>query len=313
LKLTNEVKTGILVILGIALFVFGFSYLKSNDIFVSDRTFYAVYSDVEGVVNGTPVTVNGLPVGSIQNISFYKRNQLLVKFRVENDIQFSVNSLAQIYETGLIGGKALAIIPANDKATNAISNDTLQSSIAPGLTDLVNKKITNLQLKIESMVMSADSVLFKINRVFDDSTRNNLRKSVSSFNTTISDLSETSSMIKSIIQLNKNNVDLTLSNFSQISKDLSDVSSSLNDGNLDITLSNFKNSSDNLSKILIDINQGDGTLSKLIKNDSLFNNLNDASKSIDLLLEDIRLNPNRYIHFSVFGKKNKPYKFNEIN
>ena len=306
--MTNEVKTGILVILGIALFVFGFSYLKSNDIFVSDRTFYAVYSDVEGVVNGTPVTVNGLPVGSIQNISFYKRNQLLVKFRVENDIQFSVNSLAQIYETGLIGGKALAIIPANDKATNAISNDTLQSSIAPGLTDLVNKKITNLQLKIESMVMSADSVLFKINRVFDDSTRNNLRKSVSSFNTTISDLSETSSMIKSIIQLNKNNVDLTLSNFSQISKDLSDVSSSLNDGNLDITLSNFKNSSDNLSKILIDINQGDGTLSKLIKNDSLFNNLNDASKSIDLLLEDIRLNPNRYIHFSVFGKKNKPYK-----
>ena len=308
--MTNEVKTGILVILGIALFVFGFSYLKSNDIFVSDRTFYAVYSDVEGVVNGTPVTVNGLPVGSIQNISFYKRNQLLVKFRVENDIQFSVNSLAQIYETGLIGGKALAIIPANDKATNAISNDTLQSSIAPGLTDLVNKKITNLQLKIESMVMSADSVLFKINRVFDDSTRNNLRKSVSSFNTTISDLSETSSMIKSIIQLNKNNVDLTLSNFSQISKDLSDVSSSLNDGNLDITLSNFKNSSDNLSKILIDINKGDGTLSKLIKNDSLFNNLNDASKSIDLLLEDIRLNPNRYIHFSVFGKKNKPYKFN---
>ena len=308
--MTNEVKTGILVILGIALFVFGFSYLKSNDIFVSDRTFYAVYSDVEGVVNGTPVTVNGLPVGSIQNISFYKRNQLLVKFRVENDIQFSVNSLAQIYETGLIGGKALAIIPANDKATNAISNDTLQSSIAPGLTDLVNKKITNLQLKIESMVMSADSVLFKINRVFDDSTRNNLRKSVSSFNTTISDLSETSSMIKSIIQLNKNNVDLTLSNFSQISKDLSDVSSSLNDGNLDITLSNFKNSSDNLSKILIDINQGDGTLSKLIKNDSLFNNLNDASKSIDLLLEDIRLNPNRYIHFSVFRKKNKPYKSN---
>ena len=308
--MTNEVKTGILVILGIALFVFGFSYLKSNDIFVSDRTFYAVYSDVEGVVNGTPVTVNGLPVGSIQNISFYKRNQLLVKFRVENDIQFSVNSLAQIYETGLIGGKALAIIPANDKATNAISNDTLQSSIAPGLTDLVNKKITNLQLKIESMVMSADSVLFKINRVFDDSTRNNLRKSVSSFNTTISDLSETSSMIKSIIQLNKNNVDLTLSNFSQISKDLSDVSSSLNDGNLDITLSNFKNSSDNLSKILIDINQGDGTLSKLIKYDSLFNNLNDASKSIDLLLEDIRLNTNRYIHFSVFGKKNKPYKFN---
>ena len=308
MKLTDEVKTGILVIFGIGLFVFGFSYLKSNDIFVSDRTFYAVYSDVEGVVNGTPVTVNGLPVGSIQNISFYNGNQLLVKFRVENDIQFSVNSLAQIYETGLIGGKALAIIPANDKAANAVSNDTLKSAIAPGLTDLVNKKITNLQVKIESMVMSADSVLFKINRVFDDSTRNNLRESVSKFNLTISDLKETSSLIKSIVQSNKNEVDLTITNFSKISEDLSNISSSLNNGNLDTTIANFKNSSDDLSKILENMNSGNGTLSKLIKNESLFNNLNDASKSIDLLLEDIRLNPNRYIHFSVFGKKNKPYK-----
>ena len=308
MKLNNELKTGILVVFGIGLFVFGFSYLKSNDIFVSDRTFYAIYSDVEGVVNGTPVTVNGLPVGNIQNISFHDGNQLIVKFRVENDIKFSVNSVAQIYETGLIGGKALAIIPSNDKGPEAISNDTLKSSIAPGLTDLVNKKITNLQVKIESMVMSADSVLYKINRVFDDSTRSNLRKSVSDFNLTISDLKETSSLIKSIVQTNKSDVNLTISNVSKISNDLSSISSTLNNGDLDLTFANFKKSSDDLSLILKDINKGQGTISKLISNDSLFNNLNDASKSIDLLLEDIRLNPKRYIHFSVFGKKNKPYK-----
>ena len=308
MKLNNELKTGILVVFGIGLFVFGFSYLKSNDIFVSDRTFYAIYSDVEGVVNGTPVTVNGLPVGNIQNISFYDGNQLIVKFRVENDIKFSVNSVAQIYETGLIGGKALAIIPSKDKGPEAVSNDTLKSSIAPGLTDLVNKKITNLQVKIESMVMSADSVLYKINRVFDDSTRSNLRKSVSDFNLTISDLKETSSLIKSIVQTNKSDVNLTISNVSKISNDLSSISSTLNNGDLDLTFANFKKSSDDLSLILKDINKGQGTISKLISNDSLFNNLNDASKSIDLLLEDIRLNPKRYIHFSVFGKKNKPYK-----
>ncbi len=308
MKLNNELKTGILVVFGIGLFVFGFSYLKSNDIFVSDRTFYAIYSDVEGVVNGTPVTVNGLPVGNIQNISFHDGNQLIVKFRVENDIKFSVNSVAQIYETGLIGGKALAIIPSNDKGPEAVSNDTLKSSIAPGLTDLVNKKITNLQVKIESMVMSADSVLYKINRVFDDSTRSNLRKSVSDFNLTISDLKETSSIIKSIVQTNKSDVNLTISNVSKISNDLSSISSTLNNGDLDLTFANFKKSSDDLSLILKDINKGQGTISKLISNDSLFNNLNDASKSIDLLLEDIRLNPKRYIHFSVFGKKNKPYK-----
>ena len=308
MKINNEFKTGVLVILGIGLFVFGFSYLKSNDIFVSDRTFYAVYSDVEGVVNGTPVTVNGLPVGNIQNISFFEGNSLLVKFRVENDIEFSINSIAQIYETGLIGGKALAIIPSKDKSRAAVSNDTLKSAIAPGLTDLVNKKITNLQDKIESMVMSADSVLYKINRVFDDSTRSNLRKSVSDFNLTIGELKETSSMIKTIVQSNKSSVDVTISNVSKISNDLSKISSSLNNGSLDSTLANFKKSSEDLSIILKDMNRGEGTISKLITNDSLFNNLNDASKSIDLLLEDIRLNPKRYIHFSVFGKKNKPYE-----
>ena len=303
MKINNEFKTGVLVILGIGLFVFGFSYLKSNDIFVSDRTFYAVYSDVEGVVNGTPVTVNGLPVGNIQNISFFEGNSLLVKFRVENDIEFSINSIAQIYETGLIGGKALAIIPSEDKSRVAVSNDTLKSAIAPGLTDLVNKKITNLQDKIESMVMSADSVLYKINRVFDDSTRSNLRKSVSDFNLTIGELKETSSMIKTIVQSNKSSVDVTISNVSKISNDLSKISSSLNNGSLDSTLANFKKSSEDLSIILKDMNRGEGTISKLITNDSLFNNLNNASKSIDLLLEDIRLNPKRYIHFSVFGKK----------
>tara|TARA_B100001063_G_C16731616_1_gene539636 strand:- start:423 stop:1355 length:933 start_codon:yes stop_codon:yes gene_type:complete len=308
LKINNEVKTGILVLLGIGLFIFGFSYLKSNDIFVTDRTFYAVYSDVEGVVNGTPVTVNGLPVGSIQKISFHNGNKLLVKFRVENDIEFSINSLAQIYETGLIGGKALAIIPSNDKSRKAVSSDTLKSSIAPGLTDLVNKKITNLQVKIESMVMSADSVLFKINRVFDDSTRANLRNSVSDFNYTIAELKETSSAINDIVKSNKSRVDLTIDNVSKISKDLSNITSSLTNSDLDITLANFKKSSDDLSSILSNINNGEGTISKLIVNDSLFNNLNEASRSIDLLLEDIRLNPNRYIHFSLFGKKNKPYK-----
>lgn len=308
MKINNEVKTGILVLLGIGLFIFGFSYLKSNDIFVTDRTFYAVYSDVEGVVNGTPVTVNGLPVGSIQKISFHNENKLLVKFRVENDIEFSINSLAQIYETGLIGGKALAIIPSNDKSRKAVSSDTLKSSIAPGLTDLVNKKITNLQVKIESMVMSADSVLFKINRVFDDSTRANLRNSVSDFNYTIAELKETSSAINDIVKSNKSRVDLTIGNVSKISKDLSNITSSLTNSDLDITLANFKKSSDDLSSILSNINNGEGTISKLIVNDSLFNNLNEASRSIDLLLEDIRLNPNRYIHFSLFGKKNKPYK-----
>jgi len=307
LKISNEIKTGILAIFSISLFIFGYSYLKSNDIFVGDRTFYAVYSDVEGVVNGTPVTINGFPVGSIQKISFTKNNDLLVKFRIENDIQFSVNSIAQIYETGLIGGKALAIIPAYDNKRIAIDNDTLNSSIAPGLTDLVNKKITNLQVKIESMVVSADSVLNNINKVFDDSTKNNLKTSVSNFNQTIIDLKTTSNSIKDIVKNNQSDIDSSIKNIKNFSEDFSQISNKLNQAQIDETFKNFKTSSENLTKILNEINSGNGTMGQIVKNDSLFKNLNKASESIDLLLEDIRLNPYRYIHFSIFGKKNKPY------
>ena len=307
MKISNEVKTGILAVFSICLFVFGYSYLKSNDIFVGDRTFYAVYSDVEGVVNGTPVTINGFPVGSIQKISFTKNNDLLVKFRIENDIQFSINSVAQIYETGLIGGKALAIIPAYDNKRNAVDNDTLNSSIAPGLTDLVNKKITNLQVKIESMVVSADSVLNNINKVFDDSTKNNLKTSVSNFNQTIIDLKTTSNSIKDIVKNNQSDIDSSIKNIKNFSEDFSQISNKLNQAQIDETFKNFKTSSENLTKILNEINSGNGTMGQIVKNDSLFKNLNKASESIDLLLEDIRLNPYRYIHFSIFGKKNKPY------
>ena len=310
MKNKNEIKTGLLVITGIALFIFGYSYLKSNDIFVSDRTFYAVYDDVEGVVNGTPVTVNGFPVGSITDISFFKKNKLLVKFRVENDIKFSVNSLAQIYETGLIGGKALAIIPAMDNSRVAVSKDTLKSSVAPGLTDLVNEKLTPLQENIEMMIVSANNVLEKINSVFDDPTRSNLRTSVSDFSETISDLKETSVMIKSIVKTNKIAINNTIDNVKDLSEDLSSISNTINSSDLEKTLLNLKLSSENLSNVLENINNGDGSISKLISNDSLFNNLNNASKSIDLLLEDIRLNPKRYIHFSIFGKKNKPFEKN---
>ena len=304
MKNKNEIKTGILVVIGIGLFIFGFSYLKSNDIFLGDRTFYAVYDDVEGVVNGTPVTVNGFPVGSIQDISFFKNNNLLVKFRVENDLTFSINSIAQIYETGLIGGKALAIIPANDNSRIAVSRDTLRSSVAPGLTELVNEKLTPLQENIESMIVSANEVLSRVSLIFDDSTRTNLKTIVSDFTETIRDLKETSAGLKS----NKLNIDKIIDNALDISTDLSEISKTINQSELDLIIGNFKIFSNDLALILEKINDSNGTISKLIENDTLFQNLNNASKSIDLLLEDIRLNPKRYIHFSIFGKKDKVYQ-----
>ena len=299
MKLSYEIKTAILVLSGIVLFIIGFSYLKSNDVFVSDRVFYAVYDDVEGVSNGTPVTISGFNVGSVQDIKFYKNtSKLLLKFRVENDFIFSKNSVAQIYETGLIGGKALSVIPKYGEEL-AKNGDTLKSSIAPGLTELVNDKLSPLQEKIESMVVSADSVLLSLNSVLNNEAKLEIQSSITNFSSTVADLKSSASTLDDMLNTNKNQINNIISNVNETSNELS---------NLSIVVDNLTQSSNSIEEIVNEISNGDGSLNKLIFEDDLINSLDEASKNINLLIKDLRLNPKRYVHFSLFGKKNVPYK-----
>ena len=299
LKLSYEIKTAILVLSGIILFIIGFSYLKSNDVFVADRIFYAVYNDVEGVSKGTPVTISGFNVGSVQDIKFYKNtSQLLLKFRVENDFTFSDQSIAQIYETGLIGGKALSVVPKYGQRL-AKSGDTLQSSIAPGLTELVNDKLTPLQEKIESMVVSADSVLIGLNSVLNNEAKFEIQSSIKNFSSTVADLKNSAGTLDELLNTNKSQINNIISNVNQTSNELSDLS---------IVVKNLSQSSKSIDKIVNEISNGNGSLNKLIFDDELINSLDAASSNINLLLKDLRLNPKRYVHFSLFGKKNLPYK-----
>ena len=299
MKLSYEIKTAVLVLSGIFLFIVGFSYLKSNDVFVSDRLFYAIYDDVEGVSKGTPVTISGFNVGSVQDIKFYKNtSKLLLKFRVENDFTFSNNSIAQIYETGLIGGKALSVIPKYGEQL-AKSGDTLKSSIAPGLTELVNDKLSPLQEKIESMVVSADSVLLSLNSVLNTEAKLEIQSSIKNFSSTVTDLKSSASTLDEMLNSNKNKINNIISNVNETSNELSSLS---------IVVDNLTKSSNSIEKIINEISNGDGSLNKLIFEDDLINSLDSASKNINLLIKDLRLNPKRYVHFSLFGKKNVPYK-----
>ena len=305
MKLSYEIKTGILVLTGIILFIIGFSYLKSNDVFITDRIFYAVYDDVEGVSKGTPVTISGFNVGSVQDIEFYKNSsKLLLKFRVENEFNFSSESVAQIYETGLIGGKAVAVIPKYGNEL-ARSGDTLQSDIAPGLTELVNDRLSPLQDKIESMVVSADSVLISLNAVLNTEAKLEIQSTIENFSSTVADLKTSAGTLDEILDNNKNQINNIISNVNQTSNELAGLSGSFSD--LSIVISNLSESSENIDKIISEISEGEGSLNKLVFDDALINSLDAASKNINLLIKDLRLNPKRYVHFSLFGKKNKPY------
>ena len=309
MKLSYEIKTGVLVLTGIILFIIGFSYLKSNDVFIKDRVFYAVYEDVEGVSKGTPVTISGFNVGSVQDIKFFNNSsKLLLKFRVENDFNFSNQSTAQIYETGLIGGKALAVIP---KYGNEIakSGDTLNSSIAPGLTELVNDKLSPLQEKIESMVVSADSVLISLNSVLNTQAKDQIQSTITNFSSTVTDLKNSAGTLDEMISMNKNKINNIITNVNKSSNELSDLSNSFSD--LTVIIENLSESSNSIENIVNEISSGNGSLGNLIYDDNLIKSLNAASSNINLLIEDLRLNPKRYVHFSLFGKKNKPYNKDE--
>ncbi|ULC58420.1 MlaD family protein [Flaviramulus sp. BrNp1-15] len=309
MNISKEVKIGTLVLAGIILFIFGFNYLKGQNLLDSSRTFYTEYNNVEGLAPSTPVTINGLSVGKVVSINFKGdgSGKLLVKLLVDSDFQFSKNSKAELYETGLIGGKAIAIIPAFDGAENAENDDYLDGGVKAGLTELVNQRLTPLQEKIEIMMVSADSLLTNINEVFDHRTKTNLKSSIAGLNTVIQNFKETSKSLDGLVTSNKDKLDNTLNNVDNISSNLSKVSDSLANANVGQTMRNLESTIQNFNSILAKVENGEGSLGKLLKDEGMYNNLEGATLQLEQLLEDMKLNPKRYVHFSLFGKKPKQY------
>ena len=230
MNLSNEIKTGLLFIFGIILFIIGFSYLKSNDVFSADRKFFGIYDNTEGVVPGTPVTINGFQVGSVESIELLNPSaKILVTFRIENKFNFSRNSTAQIYESGLIGGKLLGIIPANDNAVNAKKGDTLKTSVAPGLTDLVNEKLSPLQEKIESMIVHADSLLISFNNILDYDRIDKIKSSIDDVNIILNNLSLITLTIDEAINSKNGKINKSLESFSLASENIKNITKMNND------------------------------------------------------------------------------------
>ena len=310
MKITREVKTAILVISGILLFVYLFNFLKGNDLFDSSRTYYTVYNNVEGLTPSTPVTINGLNVGKVLEIGFTEdgTGKLLVKLAVENEFEFSKNSEAQLYEAGLIGGKAIAIIPAFDNAENAVKGTYLKGSVKAGLTELVNKRLTPLQEKLETTIVSADSLLTNLNSVFDTKTKAHLKNSIAQLNSTISSFKTTSTSLNELVTSNQEKLNSTLNNVEKISGNLTNITDSIAEADLAKTIKDLQLTITNFNKVLTSIENGEGSMGKLMKEEGLYNNLEGATKELEELLKDIKLHPKRY--FRILSKKEIPYNEN---
>jgi len=309
LKISREVKTAILVISGVILFIYLFNYLKGDNLLDSSRIYYAEYSNVEGLAVSTPVTISGFSVGKVKDITLKKDNtaKLLVTLMIENDYEFSKNSEAQLRDLGLIGGKGVEIIPVFDGAPIAKSGDTLRSSVKEGLTELINQRLTPLQKKIEVVMNDADSLLTGVVEVLDTDTRKNLRQTIADLSSVAASFKKSSSTLNRFINDNEKSLGTTITNFENTSANLTKITDSLANTDIAATIKDLQSTVYKFDQLIAGIENGEGSVGKLLKDEGLYNNLEGASKQMEQLLQDMKLNPKRYVHFSVFGKKPKRY------
>ena len=271
-----------------------------------------MYPNAGGLQAGTQVSINGLSVGTVSNIKFKDRQgNLLVTFTVNNDFEFSKNSIAELFDTGIIGGKGIQIIPVFDEGPLAKSGDTLTSATKPGLTELVQTSLTPLKNRVEGAVSNADSLMMNFNDVLDASTKKDLRESIASLSRLMNSLQGSANVLNSILNDNKDKLDSSLTNFKVLTNNFAKLSDSLNNAGLGRTLANLESTIASLDRVMARVDNGEGTLGKLMQDEALYTNLNNASKELDLLLQDFRLNPKRYVNVSVFGKKQIEYELPE--
>ena len=308
MKITREVKTALLAIGAIILFIFGYTFLKGNNILNSDRTFYAVYDNVQGLSSSAPVTINGLQVGNVSDISFVdNRGDLLVTMQVSNDFEFSKNSIAKISSSGLLGGKNMVIDLRYD-GPPAKSGDTLAGKVQTGLLESMGGQLEPLQKKVESAIVSADSLITGFNQVLTPEARADLKSTFDNLAKTMNSFREASKSLEGILaendeKLNRTftNLDEMAVNFNQLSDNLAKVDVNKLTTDLQSVVNDFKDLSTGLKN-------GEGTLGKLMKDDDVYDNLERATKELEELLQDIKLNPDRYVHITVFGGKADEYE-----
>lgn len=308
MKITREIKTAILVIASILLFIWGYSFLKGRDLFTNYKTFYVEYASVEGLATSAPVTLNGLIVGKVNSITIDENTgKLLVELQLKTDFPISKSSTASIYEPGFIGGKQIAIYPNFNDKTLAVDGQKLQGETKLGLTDKVGNQLAPLQQKLEKIMVNTDKLISGINNVLDKNGQENLKVSLAELSKTIEQFHKATVSVNTLLDDNKVQIQGTVKNFNKISGDFSKISDSLNKADLGKTVKNLNKTLARVDDIMIGLESGKGSMGKLLKDEAFYQNIKATTKELELLLQDVRLSPTRYVNISLFGKKNKPY------
>ena len=320
----KEVKVGIIVLIAIGVFIYGFNFLRGHNLFNPQRKLYAVYPKIDGLLEANPLLLNGFKIGQVNKIELREKNgvyDVLVTFFISSEVDIPTNSTAKIVSSDLLGSKAVEVVFSKNPDF-VKDGDYLVGESEDDIKTSVNKQIAPLQKKAEQLISSIDSVMQVVTQVMNANVRQNLITSFESIKNTIITLEHTTYKVDTLLSKEQYAIADIIQKVSSITTNIAN-----NNEKLSNVINNFSNISDSLAKanvkktieetnkalvdanlILAQINSGQGTMGKLIKNDSLYNNLNKSSEDLDKLLKDLRINPERYMHISVFGRKdrNKP-------
>ena len=197
MKLSKEIKAAFFVLTTILLFIFGFNFLKGSSLLDRQKTIYAVYDEVDGLLVGANVMINGLSIGNVTELDFLPNStKILVTLKVKDKLNFSSKSTASIYETGVLGGLAISIEPIFERESIVKTGDTLNSSVRPGLTELINRQIEPLSRQLQSTITSVDSIFTGASNVLNRQTQEEIKESINVLTSAIKSINNSSIIIE---------------------------------------------------------------------------------------------------------------------
>jgi phospholipid/cholesterol/gamma-HCH transport system substrate-binding protein len=301
MKISKEVRVGFFSLLGIALLIWGYNFLKGTNILYKSKTLYTVYPSVAGLAKSSPILVNGFQVGVVESIYFHPNNsgEIVVRLVItETDFLIPNNSVASLVSLDFLGSKAIALQIGNS-GKDVVTGDTLIADLEKSMLDGMSEQILPIKDKAEKLMISLDKTLAQLDVVLKDVDDVLNEKNKQRFSDALLNLNATIVSYKDVAEsMNSSMKTLqpTLKNFRTFSDSLAALE-------MNATLQKAQATFDDMSVIMAKIKNGEGSMGQLINNDSLYFNLQSATKDLDKLLIDMKENPKRYVHFSVFGRK----------
>ena len=307
-RLTKEIKAGLIVVLGITALIMGFSYLKSNSLLGKSTTLHAVYDHVGGLQSGTAVSLNGFSVGTIDDIAFLdETGKLMVSFTITTDLPIPADSKAELYDTSVLGGKGLQIVLGTPGSAIAQNGDTLTSIVKVGMTDRITELMEPLEAKVNSAIVETDLLMKNLNQLLDTDSQALLRETLNNFSETSASLKVITQNVSENLTANEKALGTILESTAELTSNLSSVSETLNDADLQGLIADLNTSVSATKEILEGVKNGEGSVGQIFTNQELYLSLQENLSQLEWLLQDLRLNPKRYLSVSVFGKKQKDY------